>query len=179
MRHLGDLTAAFVDGQLDDAGRERALAHLTGCAACRDEVEAQRRLKSRLTGLRDPQVPGDLSARLLDLPVRRADRLGPVGFRGPLGGPGRRRPRSRFDIRRPAGRGEHHRVRTAMAGAASIVLGSLVIALAIGSPSNNAPTIRPPVDRYLYEHAATTDEVPLVDPGVAAVSVSYAGVGGP
>jgi hypothetical protein len=66
-----------------------------------------------------------------------------------------------------------------MAGAASIVLGSLVIALAIGSPSNNAPTIRPPVDRYLYEHAATTDEVPLVDPGVAAVSVSYAGVGGP
>lgn len=178
MRHLGDLTAAFVDGQLDDAGRERALAHLTGCSACREEVEAQRRLKTSLTALRDPQVPGDLSARLLDLPVRRSARLGPVGFRGPLGGPGHRRPRSRFDSRRPAGPGDHHRVRTAMAGAASVVLGSLVIALAIGSP-NSSPTVQPPVDRYLYEHAATTDEVPLVDPGVAAVSVSYAGVGGP
>jgi len=178
MRHLGDLTAAFVDGQLDDAGRERALTHLARCDACRQEVEVQRRLKSRLTTLPELQVPGDLSARLLDLPARRWGRPGPVGFRGPLGGAGRRRPRSRFDSRRPHSRGDH-RVRVAMAGAASVVLGSLAIALAIGSPTGDAPTVQPQVNRYLYEHAATTDEIPLVDPGVAAVSVSYAGVGGP
>lgn len=188
MRHLGDLTAAFVDDQLDDADQARALAHLAGCATCRAEVQAQQQLKSRLTALADPQVPGDLSARLLDLPGRRGERSGPVGFRGPaggpsVGGPGRsRRPRLRADGRRPtrwSSRGQHHSLRVAAASAASIVVGSLAIALAVGSPSPAAPTVTPAVDRYLYEHAATTDEVPLVDPGVAAVSVSYAGAGGP
>ena len=43
---LGELLTALVDGALSHAERERALAHLTGCAGCREEVEAQRALKA-------------------------------------------------------------------------------------------------------------------------------------
>ena len=175
MRHLGDLVAAYVDDQLDDAGRQRAADHLSRCGQCREEVALERRAKAQLSALGEPPVPGDLSARLLDLPVRR-DRPGPVGFRGRAGA---RRPRLRADSRRPGSRGEHHRLRMAVAGAASVVLSSLGVALIVGASTQDGPTVTPAVDRYLYEHAAVSNEVPLVDPGMAAVSVSYAGVAGP
>lgn len=38
---LDDLMTAFVDGELDDAGRARVIAHLEGCRTCRREVEAE------------------------------------------------------------------------------------------------------------------------------------------
>jgi anti-sigma factor RsiW len=64
---LGDLVAALVDGELDHAGRERAQRHLAHCATCRAEVEAQRRLKSRMRalGVDAPMAVDALTARLL------------------------------------------------------------------------------------------------------------------
>jgi hypothetical protein len=68
--HLGELAAALVDGVLDHAARDRALAHVTRCPGCRTEVEAQRRIKSSLASLAGPGVPSGLTDRLRALPDR-------------------------------------------------------------------------------------------------------------
>ena len=44
--HLGERVAALADGELAHPARERALAHLAPCDACRAEVDGQRRLKA-------------------------------------------------------------------------------------------------------------------------------------
>lgn len=62
--HLGDHAAALVDGALDGAARDRALAHITGCIECRREVDQQRRLKQRLRHSGDPSLPSSLTDRL-------------------------------------------------------------------------------------------------------------------
>ncbi|MFS0705380.1 zf-HC2 domain-containing protein, partial [Cellulomonas sp. 179-A 9B4 NHS] len=40
MTHLGSWISALVDGQLDAAATERALAHVAGCRRCADELAA-------------------------------------------------------------------------------------------------------------------------------------------
>ncbi len=65
MAHLGERVSALVDGELNHAERERALAHLTFCADCRREVDATRALKSRLRSLDRPTMPADLTMSLL------------------------------------------------------------------------------------------------------------------
>jgi anti-sigma factor RsiW len=41
MTHLGDELTALLDGALEPAARERALAHLAGCPACREARDRQ------------------------------------------------------------------------------------------------------------------------------------------
>ena len=68
MSCLGDVVAALVDGELDHAARERAHRHLAHCARCRTEVDAQRRLKARLSIMgHDPAPSAALTARLVAL----------------------------------------------------------------------------------------------------------------
>jgi anti-sigma factor RsiW len=95
---LGERLTALVDGELDHDERDRALAHLAGCAACRAEADTMRRLKSRLRGLASPpQERPERSGGAPDLPddafLRRLRALGepagPDGSAGPAdsGGP--------------------------------------------------------------------------------------------
>jgi hypothetical protein len=51
---------------------------------------------------------------------------------------------------------------------------SLGVALLVGggSPADTA-AVDPSVSTFVADHMATTGEVPLTDPAVAAVSVSY------
>lgn len=78
---LGETAAALVDGALDHDARDRALAHLARCPTCRAEVEAQRRLKARLSALGGPKCPTNLANRLTAIPeitptkVSAADKL--------------------------------------------------------------------------------------------------------
>jgi hypothetical protein len=65
---LGETAAALVDGALDHDARDRALAHVTRCPTCRTEVDAQRRLKARLSALGGPQCPSGLAGRLAAIP---------------------------------------------------------------------------------------------------------------
>ncbi len=65
MSHLADRVTALVDGELSHDERDRALAHVTGCAECRDELELQRRLKAAVVGLADPPLSSALNHRLL------------------------------------------------------------------------------------------------------------------
>ena len=65
---LAELRSAFVDGALDDADRERLLAHLVDCSDCRREVAELRHVRSLLTGSTDPGLtPVDLSHRLVSI----------------------------------------------------------------------------------------------------------------
>lgn len=154
---LGELAAALVDGELDHPTRERAQRHLAHCAACRAEVEAQRRIKASLSVLApSPLPPADLAARLLALPAPGSDRLagGPVGPARPVTvrpGPG---PRGTH----PVGRRRGLRRRTAV-GSAVAALG--VVALALGSPQSARSTpVDPATDSFVVEHVDTTSEVP-------------------
>lgn len=80
---LGDVVAALVDGELADAGRERAQRHLAHCGSCRAEAAGQRRLKARLTGLKANRAAPDqaLTDRLLGVAGSGSDVLSGGGPR--------------------------------------------------------------------------------------------------
>jgi hypothetical protein len=88
--------------------------------------------------------------------------------------PARNRPPGRpVDDPRPWSR-TPRRLRRAVVGGTSAVLLSLGVALLVGggSPADTA-AVDPSVNTFVADHMATTGEVPLTDPAVAAVSVSY------
>jgi hypothetical protein len=49
--HLGDRVSALLDGQMTPAEEERAWAHVHACHQCRDLVEREGWIKTRLAGL--------------------------------------------------------------------------------------------------------------------------------
>jgi hypothetical protein len=49
--HLGDRVSALLDGQMSTAEEERAWAHVHACHQCRDLVEREGWVKTRLAGL--------------------------------------------------------------------------------------------------------------------------------
>lgn len=51
MGHLGSRVSALLDGQLPPDEAERAWAHVHVCHACRDQVEREGWVKTRLAGL--------------------------------------------------------------------------------------------------------------------------------
>ena len=131
--HVGDLAAAFVDEQLDPTRRDAVLVHITACLSCREEVDHQRRLKSRLRALGGPGLPPDLLSRLSAFGDPRSPSGGlPVA---PVPAPGPRAP-SRGPVRR-----DPQRALRLLAGAASLVLvgtGTAYAAASDGQP--NSPT---------------------------------------
>lgn len=69
MGHLGARVSALLDGQLPTAEAEEAWRHVYGCHACRDLVEREGWVKSRLAGLAGgtDQELHDLKGSLLSL----------------------------------------------------------------------------------------------------------------
>lgn len=64
--HLGTRTSALLDGQLPAAEAERLWEHVHGCHLCRDLVEREGWVKTRLSGLGGPtQAPDHLKGALL------------------------------------------------------------------------------------------------------------------
>ena len=51
MGHLGDRVSALLDGQLSAAEEDRAWGHVHSCHQCRDQVEREGWVKTRLAGL--------------------------------------------------------------------------------------------------------------------------------
>jgi hypothetical protein len=66
--HLGARLGALVDGELAHDDRDRALAHLAGCAQCRTLVEAERSLKGQLGAMPMPEPSARLMASLFQIP---------------------------------------------------------------------------------------------------------------
>lgn len=67
--HLGARVSALLDGQLSPADAEEAWAHVYACHACRDLVEREGWVKTRLAGLSsgDGAASADLKGSLLSL----------------------------------------------------------------------------------------------------------------
>lgn len=68
--HLGNRVSALLDGQLSVRETEEAWAHVYACHACRDLVEREGWVKTRLAGLCDGQgqAPSGLKGSLLSMP---------------------------------------------------------------------------------------------------------------
>lgn len=179
-RHLGERVADLVDGELDHVARDRALAHLAHCTACRAEVEAHRRVKELLSTAPSPPLPGDALAGLLSLaapggplpPRARTMPLGAVVPELPPPGRGPRlgRPGSRADSRHPGGRRLSRRARAA-AGALSLAGVVLVTAFAAGgAPAGPAGPVVPPAAELSVEHGRTATAVTVGDPGLGLIT---------
>jgi hypothetical protein len=67
MGHLGDRVSALLDGQLLPAEEERAWSHVHACHQCRDLVEREGWVKTRLAGLsfETSTAPSSLKGSLL------------------------------------------------------------------------------------------------------------------
>ena len=69
--HLGTRVSALLDGQLSAEDEERAWDHVHLCHLCRDQVEREGWVKTRLAGLTwgaPAEVPGHLRGSLMGAP---------------------------------------------------------------------------------------------------------------
>ncbi|MCR1781966.1 hypothetical protein KVF89_05420 [Nocardioides carbamazepini] len=68
--HLGNRVSALLDGQLSTRETEEAWSHVYTCHACRDLVEREGWVKTRLAGLHEGErgVPSGLKGSLLSMP---------------------------------------------------------------------------------------------------------------
>lgn len=126
--HLGSRVSALLDGQLPPEEAERAWQHVQGCHACRDLVEREGWVKTRLAGLAydaATSAPSSLKGSLVDALGASPAALDGFGHAAPSG-------------RRTAGM-------VAIGGSA---VGAAVVGiLALGLGAADSPTIdrRPPV----------------------------------
>ncbi|GAB3564959.1 anti-sigma factor family protein [Spelaeicoccus albus] len=68
MSHLGkNLLMGCADGELSDEEYERVQAHVAECTRCQHELVALRQTSSKLRLLDDPELPSELTAKLLAL----------------------------------------------------------------------------------------------------------------
>ncbi len=84
MTHDRAVLSALVDGELDHEARDQVHAHLAHCAECRDAVDAERRVKSLLSGMPAPTPSASLEAGLLAM-AESAGARGEDTARLPLG----------------------------------------------------------------------------------------------
>lgn len=153
---LGRRVAELADGRLVGPERERALAHVAGCASCRDALDIQRAMRGRLAASGQPRPSDDLMARLRAVPARE-----PVAPIIDLGD--RRRQRRRL----------------ALAGGSAVV-GAVALLGGLGSLGQTAasvPVVTPNLRSFAVEHASTSGSLPvggpaLSAPGAATVSVA-------
>lgn len=183
MNHLGARVSALVDGQLGHSERDRVLAHVAHCTACRQAVDAERTVKALLAGAAPPSPSDGLLAALRGLaepggPVSPRPRSMPLGPVVPtLPPPGRGPFGARRDSRRPATGRRAQRVRYAAAGAVSVAGLVLGTAFAAGGGAGaGAMTVVPAAAELSVEHAATTSGLPLGDPAFTAVTASFGGL---
>lgn len=119
--HLGTRVSALLDGQLPPLEADRAWAHVHLCHVCRDAVEREGWVKTRLATLGGTPAPSHLKGSL---------RLGLTGSPPVL----------------PPAHGPRHRPgRVALAGSAAgaVVVG--VVALGLASGDTSVPDRRTPV----------------------------------
>jgi anti-sigma factor RsiW len=153
MNHMGHRLSALIDGELDDAERDRVLVHLARCEPCRGEAVALRTLKRRMNALGEAAADAALTRRLIGLagvagagsPGQSASDTGP----GPGGGhPSARELRPSWYV-------------TAGAVAAVLVGVGAAAFVAGGGGGQPEPRVTPAVDTYVLQHDLMTGVVPV------------------
>ena len=158
MSHLGRWLSALVDGELEGEERDRVLNHVAGCTGCRQEANAMRALKRRLTSLADTSAEPAIAGRLIEL-----------AWTGQLG-------EDDCDLAEPApssaGRALRPGMRLLAASAGSALAAVGVMAFLLGSTgSPHAPKVTPSVDSYLLQHSYDAGQAPASsDPASAPAS---------
>ena len=166
---LAESRSAYVDGALDDAGREKLLAHLVECAECRQDVDDLREVRDLLgrTGSQPAPAADDLSARLVSIAgMAAAEPLYTRPFRRPaaasmLGLPSRRRAR-----------------RTRAAAAAAAAVGTFTAVGMIGyvaAPYGQLAVVRDPIGRAQAAFSSSLGQFPLASDSLGAVMLADAG----
>lgn len=164
---LGERVSGLADGSLADDVRDRALAHVAGCNACRQALDVERLLVDRLRELPAPAPSDPLLGRLLalgepgdPLPPRAGRVAGTprqpdavlVGLSPGQASAGTRPPGSS----RPSGRREHRRSRRVLVAAAGVLGVGVIAVTALGSAlPSPGPAIVPPVGQLTVQRAGT------------------------
>lgn len=179
--HLGPRVSALLDGQLSGEEEERAWAHVHSCHSCRDLVEREGWIKTRLSGLSgDPagSAPSALKGSILGVP--------------PYAGPGPAASLGAFGADHAAGvapRGWSHPPARSRRAPAVVALGggalgaAVLGVLALGVAPATAPTgdRRPPaasIDWPVDTASPSTSSPRSADPAPATVaSIASAGLG--
>jgi anti-sigma factor RsiW len=155
MNHLGHRLSALIDGELDDAERDRVLVHLARCEPCRGEAVALRTLKRRMNALGEAAADAALTRRLIGL----------AGVAGP-GSPGEPGQHDRSDAARVRPPGSARELKpswyVAVGAAAAVVVGVGAAAfLAGGGGGQPGPEVTPAVYTYVLQHDLMTGVVPV------------------
>jgi hypothetical protein len=160
--HLGERLSALIDGELADTERDRVLAHLAGCDACRQDAIALRALKQRMHSLGEAMVDAALTGRLMA--------VGRPGEQSPWPARARWRPRTGYSA-----------TRLLTAGIlASAVAGLGATAFVIGGPQQTpGPKVTPAVDSFLVQHASVTGDLPVAPSTGGPASGQPAGTSSP
>ncbi len=148
MGHLGPRVSALLDGQLSPEEAERAWAHVHTCHQCRDQVEREGWVKTRLAGLSPAlgAAPAHLKGSLLD---------------GQAGSRARPAPAPSSDLR--------HRVSPGVVLVGGGAVGAAVMGvLALGLVAGEAPPgeRRPPVTQLVRPSPSFTPVVSPERPGI-------------
>jgi anti-sigma factor RsiW len=152
MSHLGERISALIDGELCDFERDRVLAHLVRCDACRGEAVAFRALKRRMHALNETMADAALTGRLMAMAGDGSAWGSQATWRA-----GHRYPPARF---------------LAAGIFAFVAVGVGTTAFVIGGDQAPAgPRVTPTVDMYMMQHESVSGDV-LVTPSVSGAPAS-------
>jgi len=169
--HLGRWLSALVDGELDSEERDRVLNHIAGCEACRQETNAMRALKRRLTALGETSAESAIAGRLIEL--GRNDRAVPVG--AVHGSPAQRPSQLGLAERGPRQIMQGLRMAAGAAGSALLAIGIFAFLLGNTDSQPPAPKVTPSVDSYLLQHTYDAGEAPAGSGPVTGATQAPAG----
>jgi hypothetical protein len=170
---LGDRVAALADHAVTPAQRDRALAHVSSCARCRDALDQQRQVRRALASAPTPEPPESLLLALRGMPDR--PRVAPTA--GLVPPP----PATVTVVTTPRHRSRQARPSGAMVvGALAAVGASVGLAALAAAPqaATSVPVVRPDPAQFVQDHSSSVSRVSLVGPEVGVPSVGRTSSGG-
>jgi anti-sigma factor RsiW len=174
MSHLGRWLSALVDDELDGDERDRVLNHLARCTPCRQEANALRALKRRMTALAEDGADSAIAGRLMDLARTDAATAGPsAAARWPASWPAGRAPGSSWVWQQVR---SGWMLAASSAGLALAAIGAVAFVLG-GTPSAPVPQITPAVETYWLQHGYDTGQAPAGGAGSPSAAASGAAGG--
>jgi anti-sigma factor RsiW len=162
MSHLGHRLSALIDGELDDAERDRVLVHLARCEPCRGEAVALRALKRRMNALGEAAADAALMRRLIGLATPEGPAQDSTVPDEQVGLWPRRTAATPFT---PASGPREFRPSwyVTLGATAVVVVGVGTAAFLAGGDANQPePRVTPAVDTYMLQHDLMTGAVPAV-----------------